>query len=454
MAVTDVKDGFIKRLFGTNASIKRDRYMSADPDNLIQEPQNLFGANEQLLGFLGAQPQLNPQAQPNVQQPQAQPPVTVGEMDQGTQSPQSRYQLFQMFQKPQRDIEAEDTIKRRAKINAIGKGISGLAGLAGMAVGGDAPAVPDFVTPFNMQQLQMLDSDYRNQLQNWINQGFQVDQANTGLRNKEIEEDTAAQNRMAQIEAQGQNQMAAVQARAQAALQQLQAKTRAEQIKEMKSMGINPSDPDAYGKYLNAMQQKAAADLGYLKSKTNWNNRIASGSRSSVRGSGGANTPQFDLETLRIGRDRKMKQIQDQRQQALAGASMADRAEINKRFDKLEDEVRTYRPGANQLTDQEMYYLGLQDDEMPFDDGGQVQQWEGNYMQGGGLQMPEPQTDVNAVIKEGVNTIIRPDFKFMDIEQRGQIIETLVQAMLESGKVETEEEAEEWIRRIIDGEDF
>ena len=217
---------------------------------------------------------------------------------------------------------------------------------------------------------------------------------------------------------------------------------------------LGDEEYDASGKYLNAMQQKAAADLGYLRSKTNWNNRIASGSRSSTSVSGGANTPQFDLETLRIGRDRKMKQIQEQRQQALSGASMANRTEINKRFDKLEDEVRTYKPGSNRLTDQEMYELGSQDDQQPETSTAQPPQWQGNFMQGGGLNMPEQQMDFNSVIQEGVNTIIRPDFRYMDPVQQGEVIEALVQAMVNSGQVDSEEEAEEWIRKIIDGEEF
>jgi hypothetical protein len=271
---------------------------------------------------------------------------------------QSRYQLYQMLQaQPTRDTESEDVIKRRAKINAISKGFSGLAGLAGMAVGGDAPMVPDLVTPFNMEQIGMLDSDYRTRLQNWIDQGFQVDQANTGLMNKEIEQGIDAENRMAQIDAQGQNQMQAIQARLQADMEKFNQKTYEEQAKELREVGIDINDPEAYAKYLDLMGKKASADLNYTKARTNWNNRLSSGG-----GKGGKES--FDLDTLSKGVQKRLSQLEVQRKAELQEVkSSIDKQAVNAKYDKLEEEARKYNPGSNELTDREMMQLGQMPDD-------------------------------------------------------------------------------------------
>jgi hypothetical protein len=314
--------------------------------NYVGQPQ---GAPTQPAVMAGSQP-----TQPSLPQPQAGQPT---DQQSGTAgAPNSRYRLMQMIEpKPERDQEGMGVLQRRAKINAIGQGFSALAGLGGIAMGGDAPAQADIVTPFNMQQIQVMDADYRNRLQDWVNRSFQVEAANNQTLNREVDQTIDAENAMERVKLQGENARQLAEQRAQAALQQLQAKSQAEQMQAMEAMGINPNDPQAYEKYLNAQRQKFTTDMNYTKARTNWNNRTPGGS-------GSTKTPfPYSLETVKKGRDAKISELNAQREAAVnAARTMPEKQAAAERFDKMIDYYRKYNPGSNELMDMEMAELGFQ----------------------------------------------------------------------------------------------
>ena len=117
--VSDVKDSFITRLFGKPSDKVRQRYLEPEfePSGLDFSNPNptlldAFKGNQSLNALMGLQG-LQLEETP-VQQPQ--------------QQRQSRYQLYQLLQpEPTRDTASEDIIRKRAKVNAIGKGISCLS---------------------------------------------------------------------------------------------------------------------------------------------------------------------------------------------------------------------------------------------------------------------------------------------------------------------------------------
>jgi hypothetical protein len=348
MAITNAKNNYLDRLFG-----RTNEKLLFPEQNQGQAPAG--GAAAGIGGafnFLGS-PGVNPQ--PNAGQA---PTTTQAQPEQ--QVPTSRYKLYELMQsKPTRDTGQEEIIKRRAKINAIGAGFSGLAGLAGMKAGGDAPFIQDDVTPFNMQQIQTMDQDYRSRLQDWVNKGFEIDQSNTTLQNREIDKTIDFENQIARIQQQGANAQELAAQRAQYALQQLQAKTEAEQIKEMMGLGIDPYSKDAYQQYLNANKRKYEADVNYTKARTNWNNRIASGSGAGATGK----APQYGMSTLKKGRDAKISQLEEQLKQYSSDPKAAYDQNIQGQVKFIQDqikELRNFNPGKNELMDAELAELGIQ----------------------------------------------------------------------------------------------
>lgn len=319
----NTKNNFFARLMG-----KTSRDKSVYPQQEVPyQPTQPQGAPSQPAVTAGSQP-----TQPSLPQTQAGQP----NQQSGTAgAPNSRYRLMQMIEpKPERDQEGMDVIQRRAKINAIGQGFSALAGLGGIAMGGDAPAQADIVTPFNMQQIQVMDADYRNRLQDWVNRSFQVEAANNQTLNREIDQTIDAENARQLAEQ-----------RAQAALQQLQAKSQVEQIQAMEAMGIDPNDPQAYEKYLNAQRQKFTTDLNYTKARTNWNNRTPSSGSSTKR----TFTPE-ELAQYQKNRDAAIAAEQAK----LEGLNPYKDAEKIKAINERIKQLQTVNPGANELTDMEM----------------------------------------------------------------------------------------------------
>lgn len=351
MAVTQAKDNWFRRMFG------RD-----NTTGMGSKPSNEGGSNGSPAGFIpdflpnysGAKtitetpvdqnPVVNQDPQPNAMTPADQ-----------VETPQSRYKLYELMQdKPERDIEGENVTRNRAKMNAISKGLSGLAGLAGMATGGFAPNVPDFVTPWNMDQLKTMDNDYRRRLEDWTNKGFQVDTMNTQLLNRETDQAIDNENRMALEDRRYQNDAALIDQRAEVALNQLQAKSQTEQIKEMMELGIDPNSKDAYSQYLNAKKKQFNADLAYTNSKTNWNSRQV-GRANSQQGT------QYPIKTLTAGRNAMIADLNNQLKALTSdqATAMANQAQIKAIQDQISD-LNNYNPGKNPLKDAEIANKGYE----------------------------------------------------------------------------------------------
>lgn len=352
MALPNTKNNFFARLMGKTT---RDKFAQADQNPVLpgqvqnrgltysQSPKQQFPPQSDFI--TGSQPTQPSQPQTQTGQPQQQQPGTVGAQQEG------RYRLMQMIEpKPERDQEGMDVIQRRAKINAIGKGFSALAGLGGMAMGGDAPVIPDMVTPFNLNQIQTMDADYRNRLQDWVNRSFQVEAANNQTLNRETDQTIDAENRRRQIELQGENDRKLAQDRADAALRQLNTKSEIEQAKEMESIGINPKDPKAFEKYLAAQQQKFKSDLDYNRSRTSANNY-----RATEKPSSGGPSSKVSFTPEQLAQYQRSRDAMISAEQAkLNGLDSIRDAEKIKAINERIKQLQNVNPGANELTDMEI----------------------------------------------------------------------------------------------------
>ena len=336
MSVTNIKSNVISRLLG-----------KTNDHNVMPAEQEYFKGMQQTPQYQG---QGMPMQQAPQQMPQGQPQAPAQPQQGG-----SRYNLMQMMEPtPTRDMEGEELIKRRAKMNAIGRGLSSLAGLGGMAMGGDAPAIQDLQTPWNMNQLATMDLDYRNRMQDWTGRKFQVDQLNNQTLNREIDQNIDAENRMDQIKLQGENALNTVEARLKADMDKFNAKTYEEKAKEMRDMGIDINSPNAYEQLLQKNKATYTAELNKTKAQTNWNNRLSSAS-------GSGKQPQtFDLQTLQAGRNARIAQLKQERAQEIAAANGNYQLipQINKKYDDLEKDMLEYKPGVNQLLDMEVMQWG------------------------------------------------------------------------------------------------
>lgn len=371
MGITNTKNNWLARMMGkdmTERKARQGNVQQTDPNAGIMP----------MLRHQQAQPQtVNPLLP---QQPQAQTAVDQGAT--APQDPKSKYKMYELLQnEPVRDEAQEGIIQRRAKMNAFSKGFSGLAGLAGVAMGGDAPVIPDTVTPFNMERIQTLDNDYKSRLEDWVNKGFQVDQANVGLQNKEIEQNIDQGNRELLAEQKFQNDQVLIEQRAQAAIQQFQQKSEIEQMQEMRELGINPNSPDATAQYLKKRGVMTDADIRYLQSKSNWNNRAGRSSGS------GAEAKTYDIETLQRGKKQILSQLEQQKQGL---DPMRDRVALEAIESQLK-QIREYNPGKNELMDAEIMNAGMNTGEGGIQDEEQsIQEGFGNpYTPGKGMRIPK-----------------------------------------------------------------
>jgi hypothetical protein len=381
-----------------------------------------------------AQPQATAEPQPMAQQ--AQP----ANAEQGA----SRYNLMQMLeQQPTRDTQGEDVIRKRAKMNAIGRGLSSLAGLGGMAMGGDAPAIQDGQTPWNMNQLATMDLDYRNKLQDWTNRSFQVDQTNNQTLNREIDQNIDAENRMDQIGLQGQNQKLLAEQRAQYALQQLKAKSEAEQIKEMRSLGIDPYAEDADEQFLKLNGKITKSALNYEGSKTSRNYQYGTGIKNPKE------VKEYDLYTLRAGRDAKINELQAEMDEKIqATQSPAEQNAIRARYNDLIDDEANYEPGKNPLKDAEQMERGIKAEEGELEGPSKTEKPAGGSMKfdlKNGFANIEADQDpvVKKRLSQGFQKAFEGSLSDTDLDQ-------MIEDLIASGEAGDEEEAYFYIERYIE----
>lgn len=466
MAITNAKNNFFTRLFGSPVERSKSKFAQQE-EQFMQLFNNTPGTPAGASGAApsGFVPEFLPNyvGSPTVPTEQKQPPITsnpvtspepVPNAIKGAE-PTSRYKLYEMLQaEPTRDTASEDIIKRRAKMNAISKGLSGLAGLAGVGMGGDAPFVPDGVTPFNMEQIQMLDSDYRNRLQGWIDRSFQVDQANTGVVNREIDQQIDAENANNLENLRTENDAMLADQKAQYALQLLQSKNQEEQWKEMESLGINPQSKDAYAQYLNAQKRRFNSELGYTNSKTNWNNRTT--------GRGGTATDQdgnkYPMDTLTTGRNAMIADLEAQLKQ-FDPMDFRNQSQIKFLQDQI-SELKKYNPGKNPLIDSEIAKRGyaIEDEEYGRSRGGASGQSAQQptremipYLPGTGLTVgqqsntrkADPQRDSR--ISAGLQRIASGQASDEDFE-------AILQDIVDAGEAETLQDAANLVYQLINGD--
>ena len=367
MPITNAKSTWLARLLGkTNErnNIPEEAAMQTNPNAGINPG----------LRFQNQSPLFGPEGLGSAPQKQVQP----------QSQPRTRYNLFEMTQpKPTRDTESEDIIKRRAKINALGAGISGLAGLASMATGGDVAEPVDLITPWNMDQSRMLDMDYRNRLQNWIDQGFQVDQANTQILNREIDQNIDAENRMEQIRLRGEEARATAAQRAFDELNKIAAQGEQKLIEAMQGIGVDPYSKTAYQDYLQKRAKQFETESNYTKARTNWNNRVSSGAG---RSSGKTTFTAEQLATYKKNRDRLIAAEQAK----LQGLDPIQDAEQIKAINERIKQLNSVNPGTNELTDMEM--LQEQEQEEAVQNQQSAQGFGFPYTPGQGFSFPAQTT--------------------------------------------------------------
>lgn len=354
-----------------------------------------------------------------------------------------RYQRMQMNQEmPTPDAELSEKMKRRAKWNLIGKGLSSLAQLGGVAAGGDAVRLDDNVTPWIQNQLLTADDDYRRRMQDWVNKGFQVDLYNNEIANKERSEDYDTKVRADQAAQKAEYDRVLANQKAQADLNKLQTQSKIKQFEEMQKVGVDPNSPDAYGQYLKKMQENYINDQNYTKARTNWNNRLAGGKSSS--------------SSKRVFSDQELSAYQRGRDAMIA----EERAKLKNIDQDLDSEgykavlnriktLESVNPGSNELIDREILMRGGSNPQK-----GQQNQIPNEFNPEWYLEKNTPKINVKAQesIQSGINRMFSPEFKNMNQAAQGEIYNQIIQGLLESGSAQSEEEAEQYLIEIINNQ--
>jgi hypothetical protein len=316
----------------------------------------------------------------NQNQPQTQPGASYGAAD--TQKPK----LMQVLQpEPTRDIQGEDNIKRRAKINALGRLFGSLGQLGGMASGGDAVRLEDNSTPWLKNQSMVMDNDFRNQLNQYYNRLFQTDMSNNQLENqwamrdqdrgfqKELRADD--QNFRREERAEDKDFRREERNEAQDFQTQMQDRQFAQQMKQlgvrnqqdfdkmMMGVGVNPRDPNAMKQFLDKMAQQYDNQNDYTQAKANWNNRLSTSGNKTGATDYNINDPEFQ-SAFRRGRDLQLTRLRNQYNKLIS--SQPEFGEDTKLRDKdLEfvisqiKQLETLKPEVNNPLVFDLYEEGL-----------------------------------------------------------------------------------------------
>ncbi len=302
-------------------------------------------------------PANKPQASPFIYNPQ-----------QSQQPTENKYKFMEMVQeKPERDVEGEEALKKRARNNAIGKAFGALGQLGGMAAGGDAVEIEDGQSPFIMQQSQFLDTDYRERLQEWGNKNFQTEQFNTQLQNqiagkqddRDFSRETSqndqrfrTEERMggqeftsAQSDKANQQQRDLVDQKAKRETEQFYRMDRAAQDKAMRDAGVDPRSPNAMQEYTQGQKNK----VGKSNSEK-------------------AADPEF-VGVVRRGRDKSLQELRNQ----LANVEQEpvnylDPTAKGNKIKSIQDRIKmmeTLKVTADNQVALDLYDIGMQSQSQP-----------------------------------------------------------------------------------------
>jgi hypothetical protein len=318
---------------------------------------------------------------------------------------------------PQRDQEEEGKLKKRAKWNAVGQAVGALGQLGGMAAGGDAVAIQDNVSPFITDRLQYLDNDYRNRLQRFGVEAFQTGMYNNELENRDLQAQRDADLKRELQEEKGKN-----------ALELFMQKSKAEQDKEMRNAGVDPSDPKAKQKYIAAKGRQFNSDINYK-------DRIGRG-----RAGSGPDDQEDDTEFVRISRIARGKKLEDLRSQM---QELQKNPMMNAEMIKvLNDQIKAYEGIRLKKDNQQAVDLYESEINAP-----QQQQYDPNYMKGAqwsyqpgqGLIPMTPQ--VEQQLFQSIQPILQGDYSNVD---------AVISQLIRTGVAANEEEAEEKILDLIE----
>ena len=216
------------------------------------------------------------------------------------------------MQEPEYDSGESDRLKRLAKQNMLGKGLSSIFQLAGVASGGDAVNLGDTTGNFVLQGLRDLDLKHEAQLRDYTDQLFRTGMYNNQMQNSAAQDDLLFDRNLEMNDLQQKQSFDA----------------------EMMKAGIDPQDPKAREKYFKKKQELFDLD------KKNTNSLISARNQSSGGGKKGINA-EFLNAALR-GREIRMNQIKTQIQKLREGeyggqGNIEQIERLQKQLDKLID---------------------------------------------------------------------------------------------------------------------
>ena len=259
---------------------------------------------------------------------------------------------------PVRDTQEEGRLQQLAKVNALGTALGSLGQLAGVASGGDAVEIRNNLNPWIMDRMAYLDDDYRNQVRDYTTRAFAMDRFNIDQQNQDIQDQNTNEWQKEQIRLRGEEARRTAEEQARLRLEEFAQKTDAEKEAEMRKIGIDPRAKDAFDQYIKRTNQQYGVNTNYRKSLTAEN--YANAARTEAGGSKGKK--EFDLETLKKGRQAMLNQYDAQINQLKAKMTdkttkIGDQPLILEQIKQLQSERNryyNYNPGSNELLDSEI----------------------------------------------------------------------------------------------------
>jgi hypothetical protein len=395
-------------------------------------------------------------------QPQTQPGASNGTAD--TRKPK----LMEFLQsKPERDVQGEENIKRRAKINAFGRLLGSMGQLGGMASGGDAVMLEDTSTPWLKNQSMIMDNDYRNQMNQYYNRLFQTDMANNNLENQwamrdqdrdfRREERTEDRNFRREERAEDRDFRREERSDAQSFQEKMQDKQFAQQMRQlgvrnqqdldkmMMGVGINPRSSGAMNDFLDKMGNQFEAQNEFTKARTNWNNRPT--------GKGEQN--QFDQEAnFRKGRDLELTRLRNEYNQMINASEPNYGQDSKLRDEKLKNvydrikQLETLKPDMQNPLVVDLIEAGAGIGEEGIDKSIGVQQEKQNIPPDPRTGQPNAQNRTEVTqeqrqqsINSTIDQVRANKSKILSANPDYNFIQKLIDQSMQSGLFDSEEEA-------------